>query len=35
MIQSCVEFPAEMGGKDKEQNPNPAGIYTIWSVGKD
>ena len=24
----------EMGEKDKEQNPSPAGIYTMESVGK-
>jgi hypothetical protein len=23
-----------MGGKDKEQKPIPAGIYTIWRVRK-
>jgi len=23
-----------MGGKDKELNPTPAGIYSIWSLRK-
>jgi len=33
-VQASVRVTAEMGGKDKELNPTPAGIYSIWSLRK-